>query len=67
MLALNQGQHTIVLERVARGEARCSSPTQGGQTGQGGQSDRSPGEDRQRPTHARPGGTLSGQARAGLF
>ena len=50
LLALNQGQHTIALERAARGEARCSSPTQGGQTGDGDRSDRSPvkiGDDRQ--------------------
>ena len=38
-----------MLERTAQGEARCSSPTQGSQTGQGGRSDRSPvkiGDDR---------------------
>ena len=46
----NQGQHTIAFEHATRGEARYSSPTQGGQTGQGDWSDRSPvkiGDDRQ--------------------
>ena len=39
----------IVLKRAARREARCSSPTQGGQTSQGDRSGRSPmkiGDDR---------------------
>ena len=49
VLAPNQGQYTIALEHAVRGEARCSSPTQGGQTGQGDRSDQSPvriGDDR---------------------
>ena len=48
-------------------ELGAAPPTHGGQTGQGDRSDRLAGRTSKDPTNARPGGTPSGQAYAGVF